>query len=345
MNKITTVGFDLAKNVFHFIGCDARGKIHSRKVLRRAQVVPFFGNLPTCLIGMEACSGAHYWARELQKLGHDVKLIPAQHVKAYLRGNKNDFNDALAIAEAVVRPEMRFTAIKTPEQQDLQLLNVQRQQMIRDRTAQANRIRALLCERGITFRAGIASLRSNVAELLGNNTKDLSPITLVALAQAFKSFQELDAHISVYDKELLQVHRQSGPCMNLQSIPGYGPVVSSLFYSYVGNGHDYRRSSDVPAALGIVPRQHSSGGKPVMLGISKRGNKQLRTLLIHGARAVVSRIGDKDDELSCWIRAVVARAGIHKATVAYANKMARMGWAVLRYNEPYKPGRMHLANN
>lgn len=345
MNKITIVGLDLAKNTLHVVGCNAAGTLLKKKQLHRSGVLTFFANLPPCLVGMESCSSAHYWARELQAVGHEVRLIAPQHVKPYVRGNKNDYNDALAITEAVVRPQMRFCSIKTPEQQDLQSVNVQRQQFIAARTQQANRLRALLAERGVWFPKGIGQIRREVPELLGTNTPGLSETTLTMLSLAYVHFQQLDAHIDTCDTQLHTLNQRSDHCQRLQSIPGFGPIVASMFYAQVGNGKDYQRGRDVSAAVGIVPRQHSSGGKPTLLGISKRGNKPLRTLLIHGARAVVSRAQNKHDKLSRWIQALIDRVGIHKATVAYANKMARMGWALLYYQETYTPGNVHLIAN
>ncbi len=337
MNKITTVGLDLAKNIFHLVACDRRGKVVFRKKLRRGKLLAFFGQLPSCLVGMEACSTSHYWAREFQKLGHEVKLIPAQHVKAFLRGNKNDFNDSMAIAEAVVRPEMRFVPIKTVQQQDQQTLNVHRQQLIRTRTAEANRIRAMLIEQGIIIAKGLSVLKRRLPELMENPENQFSELFITLLQQAYIHLTQLDAHIARCDRELKAYTARSPACRQLQSIPGFGPVSASLFQSYVGDASGYRRGRDVAAALGLVPRQFGTGGKVVLMGISKRGNRTLRCLLVHGARAAVSRVGNKQDALSCWIRRLVARVGIHKATVAYANKMARIGWAVLRYGGEYQP--------
>ena len=336
MNKITTIGLDLAKNVFHLVACDKHGKIVTRKKLTRAKLLAFFSQLPPCLIGMEACSSSHYWARALVKLGHGVKLIPAQHVKAYLRGNKNDFNDGLAIAEAVVRPEMRFVPIKSVIQQDQQTLNVHRQRLISTRTAEANRIRAMLSEQGVVMAKGLAVLKRTLPELMENREEQFSELFITLLQQGYIHLKQLDEHIARCDQQLKVVNQQTPACQQLQGIPGFGPVVASLFYSYVGDAQGYRCGRDVAAAVGLVPRQHSSGGKDVLLGISKRGNKTLRCLLVHGARAVVSRVGDKQDVLSRWIRQLIARVGIHKATVAYANKMARIGWALLRYDRCYE---------
>lgn len=337
MNEFKTIGLDTAKNVFHLVGCDDRGKIIARKMLRRAKLLDYFANLPACLIGMEACSGSHYWARELIKLGHQVKLIPAQHIKPYLRGNKHDYNDALAIAEAVVRPEMRFVAIKTPHQQDQALLNHKRQQLIDARTQHCNRIRAMLTERGIVINKGIHALKRAIPCLLENTQEPLSSLFIQILQQDYIWLQQLDAQLAVYDQQLKIINAQSQVCKRLCAIPGYGPVLSSYFLSEIGDGRQFSKGRDVSASLGIVPAQHSTGGKQILLGISKRGNPRLRSLLVHGARSAVSNIGDKQDPLSRWIRQLVQRVGIHKATVAYANKMARVGWAVLRYDTDYQP--------
>ncbi|MCP4286379.1 MAG: IS110 family transposase [Gammaproteobacteria bacterium] len=334
---MTTVGLDLAKNIFHLVACNKHGKVVSRKKLSRTKLRAYFAQLPPCLIGMEACSTSHYWARELIQLGHQAKLIPAQHVKAYLRGNKNDFNDALAIAEAVVRPEMRFVAVKNVEQQDQQTLNVHRQQLIRARTAEANRIRAMLSEQGVVIAKGLAVLRRSLPELMENQEGQFSELFITLLQQAYLHLVQLDEHIARSDRELRAVTAQSPACQQLQGIPGFGPISASLFHSYVGDASGYRRGRDVSAALGLVPKQFGTGGKIVLLGISKRGNRNLRCLLVHGARAVVSRVGDKQDALSLWIKRLIARVGIHKATVAYANKMARIGWAVLRHQCEYQP--------
>ncbi|HEC06054.1 MAG TPA: IS110 family transposase [Thiolapillus brandeum] len=331
MREITTIGMDLAKNVFHVIGCDARGKVQLRKQLRRHQVLAWFARLKPCRVGMEACASSHYWGRELRKLGHEVKLIAAQHVKAFLRGNKNDYNDALAIAEAVVRPEMRFVAIKSAQEQDIQALCRLREQRVKECTALGNQIRGLLGEYGISIRKGKAGFKRRVVELLEDADSGLSDRFRRLLREAWHQYQELEAHLQAYDQELARVVRENEACQRLQTIPGFGPVVASVFFSRIGSGEGFRRGREVSAALGLVPRQHSSGGKEVLLGISKRGDRYLRGLLIHGARAVVARAGSKRDRLSRWVMTLVARRGHNKAVVALANKMARMGWAVLAH--------------
>jgi transposase len=336
MNKTTTIGLDLAKNVFHVVCCDAHVKLLRRKQLRRGQVLRYFANMPRCLVGMEACASASYWARELQALGHTVNLIPPQYVKPYVRGNKNDYNDALAIAEAVVQPQMRFAALKTVAQQDLQALHRLRERRIAERTALCNQVRGLLGEYGIVLPRGVASLRRRVPELLEDAGNGLSALFRRLLGQAYRQFQELDAHIADYTRELKRQSQSHAGCQRLQTIPGYGPILASVFYSVVGNGSAYRRGRDVSAGVGLVPRQHSSGGRDRLLGISKRGDRYLRSLLVHGARSVVRQAAGREDRLSRWINRLRAERGYNKAVVALANKLARIGWAVLAHNTTYQ---------
>ena len=336
MNKITTIGLDLAKSVFHLVCCDKRGKVVQKKMLRRSQLLKYFVNLPGCLVGMEACASAHYWARELEVLGHQVRLISPQFVKAYVRGNKNDYNDALAIAEAVVRPEMRFVAVKTTDQQDLQALLRLREGCLKERTALCNRIRGLLAEYGLTLPRGVNVLRQHLPELLEDGKNGLNDLFRRLLAEGYQQLKELDRHIASYTQELERQAQQHDECRRLQTIPGYGPIVASAFHSVIGNGEAYRRGRDVPASLGLVPRQHSSGGKNVLLGISKRGDRYLRSLLVHGARSVVIQAVKKDDRLSRWINRIRAEHGFNRAVVALANKMARIGWAILAHKTVYQ---------
>ena len=329
MSKITTIGLDLAKHVFHVVCCDEQGKVIRKNMLKRYQVLAYFANLPPCLVGMEACASAHHWARELGVLGHQVKLIPPQYVKPYVRGNKNDYNDALAIAEAVTRPEMRFVTVKTTAQQDIQALHRLRERCLADRTALCNQLRGLLAEYGLIFPKGVNLLHRRLPELLEDGENGLSDLFRRLLAQGYQQLQELDGHIDHYTQEMKQQSQQNEACRRLQTIPGYGPIVAGVFHSVVGHGEAYRRGRDVSAALGLVPRQQSSGGKAVLLGISKRGDRYLRSLLVHGARSVVIRAAKKDDPLSRWINKVKAARGFNKAVVALANKMARIGWAVV----------------
>lgn len=307
-------------------------------MLKRSQVLPYFANLPTSRVGMEACASAHYWARELGALGHEVKLIPPQYVKPYVRGNKNDYNDALAISEAVVRPEMRFVAAKTTDQQDIQALHRLRERCLCDRTALCNQLRGLLAEYGLIFPKGVNTLRRCLPEVLEDAENGLSDLFRRLLARGYQQLRDLDGHLDVYTEALEHQSRQDDACQRLQTIPGFGPIVASVFHSVVGHGEAYRRGRDVSASVGLVPRQHSSGGKAVLLGISKRGDRYLRSLLIHGARSVVIQAKTKDDRLSRWINRIVSARGFNKAVVALANKMARTGWAILAQKTVYQAG-------
>lgn len=334
--KITTIGLDIAKNVFHAVCCNHQGKIVKKKKLRRSQVLVYFAQLPASLIGMEACGSAYYWARELQALGHTVRLIPAQHVKAFLRGNKNDYNDALAISEAVVKPQMRFVTIKTIEQQDIQALHRLRTLSVKNRTALSNQLRGLLAEYGIVMPKGMTVLRRYLAVTAVSEESGLTAFFRQLLAQGYEQLQALDKQIVTYTKQLQEQLRQNEACQQLLTVPGFGPIVASAFYSEVGDGLSYRRGRDVSASLGLVPRQYSTGGKDKLLGISKRGDRYLRSLLVHGARAVVIQAAHKDDPLSQWINRLRGSRGYNRATVALANKMARIGWAVLRHQTVYR---------
>jgi transposase len=336
MNNITTIGFDIAKNIFHAVCCDERGKIVKKKMLKRSQVLAYFVNLTPCLIGIEACASAHYWARELQLMGHKVKLIPPQYVKPFVRGNKNDYNDALAIAEAVTRPEMRFVSIKTTQQQDVQALHRLRERRIQDRTALCNQLRGLLAEYGLILPVGINVLRRGLPELLEDAENNLSDLFRRLLAQSYAQLQQLDEHIDSYTQEIKRYNRENEACQRLQTIPGFGDIVASVFLSAIGNGEGYQRGRDVSASLGLVPRQHSSGGKDQLLGISKRGDRYLRSLLVHGARSVASRAVGKEDRLSVWVTKLIAERGFNKAVVALANKMARIGWVILAKKTVYQ---------
>lgn len=337
----TIAGLDIAKNNFHVVCFNERFKELRKRMLRRNQVLPFFANMPVCLIGMEACASSHYWGRELSKLGHEVRLIPPQHVKAYVRGNKNDYNDARAIAEAATRPGISGVSIKTVEEQDMQAVHRMRSQCLRDRTALVNSTRGLLSEYGIILPKGIASLRNRIPELLEDADNGLSLLFRNLLSRRYDQLVELDNHIHFYTDQLEQQCQADEACQRLQTIPGFGPIVASAFRSAIGNGHAYSRGRDVAASLGLVPRQHSTGGKTVLLGISKRGDRYLRSLLAHGARSVVTQAARKTDCLSIWLNRIVKDRGWNKAVIAMANKMARMGWAILRHGSRYQPLPVH----
>lgn len=337
MGEITVIGLDLAKNSFHLVACDRSRKIVCKKQLRRGQVLAYFANLPRCRVGMEACASAHYWGRKLSEQGFDVKLVPPQHAKPFVRGNKNDYNDALAIAEAATHSEMRFAAIKSVAQQDIQAVHRMRRLLIGHRTALCNHIRGLMAEYGVIFPQGVATLRRRLPATLEALEEELSEFIRLSFWQSYTHLLELDEQIDSYTKQIHRWTEQSQDCGRLQAIPGFGTVVSSAFVAAIGDGGAFRRGRDVSASLGLVPKQYTTGGKARLLGISKRGDKYLRSLLIHGARSVVSRAGSKSDRLSQWINETRARRGYNKTVVALANKMARMGWAILAHGTEYRP--------
>lgn len=334
--NITTIGLDLAKRVFHVVCCDKNGKEVQKKMLKRSQLLTFFTKTPPCRVCMEACASSHYWGRELKKMGHDPFLISPQHVKPYVRGNKNDYNDARAIAEAGSRADMPRVAIKTPEQQDMQALHRMRTRAVRSRTALCNSIRGLLGEYGIVLNTGIATLRRGIPMLLEDAENNLSLNFRILLSRNYEQLRELDDHIDFFTKELELLSRQDETCQRLQTIPGFGPIVATAFQCGIGNGDAFHCGRNVAASLGLVPRQHSSGGKDVLLGISKRGDRYLRGLLIHGARAVVSQAQNKTDPLCRWVNRIRERRGFNKAVVALANKLARIGWAVIHTKSSYQ---------
>ena len=278
-----------------------------------------------------------FLAREIQKCGHKVKLIPPQHVKAFLIGNKNDYNDALAIAVAAKQYHIKNVGIKSIEQQDNQAQHKARELAVRQRTALCNQIRGLIAEYGIILNQGVNNIRKNIPLMLDDETKPLSGAFETILRQLQAQLNALDTCIEAYCKLIIETVKTNDICQRVQTIPGFGPMVSSAYFNEVGNGSNYQRGRDVSASLGIVPRQHSSGGKDTLLGISKRGNSYLRCLLIQGAKAVVSRANTKNDKLSQWINRLVQTRGHNRACVAYANKMARMAWAITVSGEEYSP--------
>ncbi|MGH8755790.1 MAG: IS110 family transposase [Burkholderiales bacterium] len=334
--KRITVGLDLAKSVFHVVGIDACGQHLLRKCLRRAQVSAWFAQQPPCRIGMEACSSAHYWARTLKALGHEVKLVAPQHVKAFARGQKNDFNDAAAIAEAVNHASMHFVPVKSAAQLDLQALQRLRSRLIRERTGLSNQLRGLLAEHGIVLPRSLRVLRQRLPDVLEDADNELSALLRRLLHLAWQHFLQVEDRVAELNRELNGAVRQDEGCQLLLTIPGFGPVVASGFSVAVGDGRDFRRGRDVAAALGLVPRQHSTGGQPKLLGISKRGNGVLRSHLIQGARSVLMQAEGKSDPLCRWALKIRAERGFNKATVALANKLARIGWAVLRQQTTYQ---------
>lgn len=335
--KDTTIGLDLAKNTFYLIVLDPKGNILRRKKLSRGQVLRYFVQQSPCTVAMEACRSANYWGRQLREMGHHVVLLPAQHVKAYLRGQKNDYNDARAIAEAALHGSIRPARIKSVEQQDEQAFHRLRQQNSGELTRMANQMRGLLEEYGIAVAQGISALRRAIPEILEDAENGLTERFRHLLNRQYHRFLALEEELSWFDKQLKKEAKEDDVSRRLCELPGFGPVVSSVFKSWLGDGKQFKRGRDASAALGIVPRQHSTGGKDRLLGISKRGDSYVRCQVIHGARAVVMRAPKKTDSLSLWINSVVARRGFNKAVVALANKLVRMAWVIVARQERYQP--------
>jgi len=335
--EVIRVGMDLGKNVFHLIGVDAAEKPVLRKKLKRNNLLRFIANLPSCLIVMEACGGANHWGREIIKLGHEVKLIAPQFVKPYVDGNKNDFNDAAGICEAASRPKMRYVEIRTIEQQDIQALHRIRQSLVKSRTAMSNQIRGLLAEYGIVMGQGLSRIRRQIPELLEDAENGLSMRFRGYLAQQLDAFRDLDKQIKGYTKEIEMVCREDEACERIKEVPGLGAQGATAIVASYGKAGQYKDGRRFAASLGLVPRQHTTGDKPVLMGISKRGDTYIRTLLIHGARAVITHLGEKQDKRSRWLRKLVERRGVNRAAVALANKNARTIWAMLQSGAHYRP--------
>jgi transposase len=336
MKNVMTIGVDLAKHVFFAVALDDQGQRDSRKKLRRAEVERFFAQQPPARIALEACASAHYWARRLMALGHEVVLLPPQHVKGYLRGQKNDYNDAEALAEALQHGRIRAVAIKSPADQDRQSLDRLRQHWVDEQTCLINQLRGLLAEYGVVVPRGKGSLLGSIEGILEDGENALSEVMRQLLARQAGQLRRVNEELAWYQSQIQQQARADEACQRLQSIPGFGPVVSFRFRNWIGEGQQFHRGRDVSAALGLVPRQHSTGGKAQLMGITKKGDASLRSVLIHGARAVVRVASGKSDRLSLWVQRLVARCGTNKATVALANKLARIAWVVVVRGERYR---------
>jgi transposase len=341
MKNISMLGIDLAKSVFQLHGNDAHGHVALSKRVSRRQLLPILAKLPVCDVAMEACGGAHYWARQIQALGHRVKLIPPQYVKPFVQGNKTDARDASAIAEAAVRPATPQVAVKTVAQQDIQAMHRIRERLIRERTAIGNELRGLLAEQGVVIPRGHTVLRQGFALRLSDIGRDISATLRELAMDLHEQWQDRDVRIKEYDRRLLECVNADPICQLLKSIPGIGVVNASLLRCHAGDVRCYRNGRQFSASLGLVPRQHSSGGRERALGISKRGSTHVRRQLVHGARALLLHMDKRDDCFSRWAQQLVIRRGKNKATVAVANKLARIAWAVMASGEPY---RLRVAN-
>lgn len=335
--EIKRVGVDLAKRVFQIHGVDAQERPVIRKTVNRTQLRRFFLNLAPTLVGMEACGSAHYWARELRAMGHSVKLIPPQFVKPYVKSNKNDANDAEAICEAVSRPTMRFVAVKTVDQQAMQSLHRIRSRLVRVRTALVNEIRGTLAEFGVVIDSlGVSAVRKALPRILEDAENGLPGLLRELMQGLYEELVATDERLAGLEQQLHAHAKQDERVQRLQQIPGVGPVTASAIVASIGDGRQFRSGRDFAAWLGVVPHQHSSGGKDRLGGISKRGDGYLRTLLIHGARTCITHCESRTDRRSQWATELVKRRNKNIATVAVANKSARTIWAMLTRNEDYR---------
>ena len=330
--ELKTIGIDLAKTVFQVHGVDHRGKAVLRKRLSRSQLSRFVSDLSPCLIGMEACSGAHFWARQFRAHGHTVKLIAPQFVKPYVKSNKNDAADAEAICEAVARPNMRFVPIKEIAQHDIQCLHRVRERLVSARTALINETRGLLAEYGYVLPAGKSHVRGKLMESVGLALEQsrMTTLTESMFTDLLEELQELEARIGKLNTQIENIHKNHPVSQRLAQIPGVGPMTATALVAAVGDAKEFKNGRQLSAWLGLVPKQHSSGGKEQLLGISKRGDKYIRKLLIHGARAEMKYLEKRPKSRHTqWLMELEARRGTNRAVVALANKNARRAWVMM----------------
>ncbi|ABQ28746.1 MULTISPECIES: IS110 family transposase [Acidiphilium] len=334
---IDVLGIDLAKNVFQLHGVDRKGHPVFRRRVMRDQLLSVLAGIEPCTIAIEACTGAFCWARKFEALGHKVKIVSPQYVKPFVRRQKNDNNDAEAICTAVRQPHIPLVPKKTVEQQDVQALHRARQRMVNHRTAVVSQIRGLLLDRGIAFGKSITRARRMIPEILANPDNELTAMAREAIGELWDLFCDLDRRIAIFDAKIAAVFKSSAVCQRIARIKGVGPKTATAIVAAVGDGAEFKNGRHMAAWLGLVPRQHSSGDRQIMMGISKRGSQHLRSLLVHGARAVVRTAGTRNDPMNQWVTQLQERRGFNRATVAVANKNARIIWAVLRTGEPYRP--------
>ncbi len=334
--EATRIGIDLAKSTFHLVGMSKTGKVVWRKALARGRLLEFLARHRRALIGMEACGTAHYWAREIQKLGHEVRLMNPSFVTPYRKSDKNDFNDAEAICEALSRPTMRFVEVKSVAQQDLQSLHRVRRLVMKQRTQSANQLRGLLAEYGFIVRRGVAALRREVA-CWSEDPERLTTVMRQVAAVNLELLAVLEGQLKQLDLRIAQACRADERCRRLAEVDGVGPLIATAMVAKVGNAQQFSNGRALSAYLGLVPRQHSSGGKTVLSGITKHGDRYLRTLLIHGGRAALHAAHRRHDPRSLWVSRLMLKRGPNVAAVALANKNARVIWKLLTSGQRYTP--------
>ena len=338
--EIMRIGLDLAKNVFEVYGVDEQERPALRKTLKRSQVMKFFAQLNPCIVGIESCGSAHHWARKLRSFGHEVRMMAPQFVAPYRKSDKNDHNDAEAICEAAGRPNMRFVPVKTEEQQAVLMVHRVRSLMVGERTSLVNQIRGLLSEFGIVLPQGRCHVRSQLPSILEDAENDLPEVAREVFANQYERLCELDSKIDEYDKKIEALAKADEDAKRLMALEGIGPITATAIIASVGDITTFKNGRQFAAWLGLVPRQWSTGGRARHGRITKRGDVYLRTLLIHGARAVMRYLMNKDDRKSEWVKAVRERRGFNKAAVALAAKNARILWAMLAKGSEYLPARI-----
>ncbi len=333
---IAVLGIDLGKNSCSVVGLDASGRVILRRRMQRKSIVGMTAKLSSCIIAMEACCGAHHLGRVLAGQGHTLRLMSPEYVRPYVKAQKNDDRDAEAIAEAATRPTMRFVAVKSEDQLDMQTLHRARDRLVAERTSLMNQLRALLLERGIIVPQGYAKLKLRIGELVTPSRDELSPRIRLLIEDMLTRWQALDERIAVFDAEFIAEVKQNDAARRLTSIPGIGALNATALVAAVGDAHTFARGRDLAAWLGLVPRQATTGGKPRLLGITKRGSKYLRKMLIQGARSALPTLSRSNTRLGQWLRGLLARAHSNTAVVALAAKMARMVWALLRHGTTFE---------
>lgn len=334
--KVATIGLDIAKQVFQVHGADKAGKVMFRRKLKRGEMARFFSELEPCLIGLEASGSAHYWSRVLSSFGHTVRLMAPQFVKPYVKSQKNDANDAEAICEAVTRPNMRFVPAKSIAQQDLQCLHRVRSRLVASRTRLINQVRGLLAEYGVVLPQNAGQVRSGLPAVLEDAENQLTGFGRELFRSLYEELAQLDERIDEADHRIQVAFQNTPDCKRIAAVEGVGPLIATAVVAAISNGHAFTNGRQFSTWLGLVPRQHSSGGKSRLLGISKHGDSYLRTLLIHGARSVVYRAKAKTDKRSLWIAEKQQRLGTTKTCVAVANKNARIIWSLIAHEQEYR---------
>lgn len=343
LQAFSSIGIDIGKDVFHLVGFDSSGKVVLRRKIKRLALVSTFENLSPCIVGMEACLSAHFVSRTLRKLGFEPRIIPAKYTKPFVKGQKNDYNDAEAIAEAALRPNLNLVAEKTQAQLDLQALHRVRSRLVSRRTVTINQIRAFLIEQGITVRSGAHALRNSLFAILKNREDEISPRKGDIIIGLYQDWLWLDERIESTTNDIEAISQCEGNCQRLMSVPGIGPVISTAVVAAIGAGEAFELGRDFGAWLGLVPRQYSTGGRPILGRISKRGSKYLRTLFVQAAQIILMRPHNWEKfSFGPWLKEASKRMHKNKLAAALANKLARIAWSILRHGKDFDTHRVEV---